>query len=190
MKSLMTDTETLDTGPNAAVISIGIAAFDQDQGIIASEGWAINPIDWHGDVNPQTVVWWSKQNECAREYSFNGKTSALQAALGLKQFVATYGSTDAECEIWANDPDFDVVILRSWWKRVAAQPHGTGIGPFPFHYRSPRSCRTMFAEAKRLGIFYGGAWANGSVAHNPVDDACNQARAVIQIRNNLIGATP
>lgn len=190
MKSLMIDIETMDTGPNAAVISIGIAAFDQDRGIIASEGWAIHPADWHGEVNAQTVVWWSKQNECARDYSFNGKTSALQAALGLKTFVTTYGSTDPECEVWANDPDFDVVILRSWWKRVAEKNHTSALGTFPFHYRSPRSCRTMYAEARRLGIFYDAAYANASVAHNPIDDACNQARAVIQIRNNLIGATP
>lgn len=188
MKSLMLDLETLDTGPDAAVISIGVCAFDQDRGIIASDGWAIRPDDWHGVKNPNTIVWWSKQNECARDYSFNGKTPAIFAALKLKEFIATYGSSDAECEAWANDPDFDIVILRNWWQRVE-KDEGTSLGRFPIHYRSSRSCRTIYAEAKRLGIYYDAAYSMASVAHNPVDDACNQARAVIQIRNNLVGAT-
>jgi 3' exoribonuclease, RNase T-like len=182
----MLDLETLGTAKDSAVISIGLAAFSEAKGIIASAGWALDSRDWHGVIDPSTVKWWSKQNEAAREYSFNGTTRSLQAALEIRQFVINHGGAQGEDEVWANDPDFDVVILQSWWKRVAEMyPQ---VGPFPMHYRAARSCRTIWAEAKRLGIYFDGAAAH-TVAHNPIDDACNQARAVIQVRKNLIGAT-
>ncbi len=182
MKSVMVDIETLGTAKDSAVISIGICAFDSERGVVASEGWAIRSQDWHGTIDPSTVKWWSQQNEAAREYSFNGTMPAHAVAAALDQFVRIYGGGDGEDEVWANDPDFDVVILQAWWKRVAS------VGKFPFHYRAARSCRTIWAEAKRLGIYYDPA-AMHTVAHNPIDDACNQARSVIAIRSNLIGAT-
>ncbi len=186
MKSLMVDVETLDTEPGACIISIGICAFTQEERVIASQGWAISDKDWHGTINPSTVKWWNKQNEAAREYSFNGSVSSLNAALELKAFMELYGGD----ELWANDPDFDVTLLKMWWKRVE-QHHKFLLGPFPggpLRHRLPRSYRTLVAEAKRLGIQYDDAFNMGSVAHNPVDDACNQARVIVQIRHNLVGA--
>lgn len=181
MKSVMVDIETLSTMKDAAVISIGICAFNEDKGVIASAGWALDARDWTGNIDPSTIKWWTKQNEAARDFSFNGVERATSVAVGLKDFIRQWGGGEAEDETWANDPDFDLVILQSWWKRIAA------IGPFPFHYRSARSCRTIWAEAKRLGIYYDPA-AMHTVAHNPVDDACNQARAVIAVRKNLVSA--
>lgn len=176
MKSIMLDIETLGTNPDAAVISVGMCAFNQDKGVIASDGWAINCRDWHGEINPHTVKWWSEQNEVAREFSFNGSAPAMDVAAAILAFHAQWGGD----ECWANDPDFDLVILRKWWARTRAP------GQFPIHYREARSCRTIYAEARRLGIFYEG-WGGNSVAHHPTDDACSQARAVVLIRNKLTG---
>lgn len=187
MKSLMVDIETLDTEPGACIISIGICAFTQEDNVIASQGWAISDRDWHGTINPSTVKWWTKQNEAAREYSFNGSVTSLNAALELKAFMELYGGD----ELWANDPDFDVTLLKMWWKRVEHH-HKYTLGNFPggpLRHRLPRSYRTLVAEATRLGIQYGGAFNHGSVAHNPVDDACNQARVIVRIRHNLVGAS-
>lgn len=188
MKSLMTDIETLGTEPGSCIISIGICAFDQERKIYASAGWAIRPSDWHGDIDPKTVKWWSEQNEAARNYSFNGTDSALAAALGLKAFMEEHGGD----ELWANDPDFDVVLLKQWWKRTEREAKFV-LGNFPggpLRHRQPRSYRTMVAEAKRLGINYDTAFSASSVAHNPIDDACNQARVIVAIRNHLTAATP
>lgn len=186
MKSLMVDVETLSVEVNACVISVGICAFDQDQKIYASEGWAIRAADWHGHIDPKTVQWWSKQNEAAREYSFNGVETSLNVAAALKLFMEKHGGD----ELWANDPDFDVTILKHWWERVEAH-HKFHLGDFPggkLRHRLPRSYRTLVAEAKRLGIQYEDAYSMASVAHNPVDDACNQARVIIRIRNHLTAA--
>lgn len=188
MKSLMVDIETLGTEPGSTIISVGICAFDQDEGIIASDGWAIRAADWHGNIDPRTVQWWSKQNEAAREYSFNGQYTSLQVAQALKGFMEQYGGD----ELWANDPDFDVVLLKQWWTRVEAH-HKFTLGNFPggpTRHRLGRSFRTIVAEARRLGIFFEDAYSIASVAHNPVDDACNQARVVIAIRNHLTSAGP
>jgi hypothetical protein len=188
MNSFMIDIETMSTNPEAAVISIGICAFNLEQKVVASDGWAIRSSDWHGEILPDTIKWWSQQNEAAREYSFYGHNTSLQAAVQLKQFFEQHRGAGAIEECWANDPDFDLVILKRWWLRTE-QIHKHTLGPFPIGFRASRSCRTMFDEAKRLGIDYNGAYGHATVAHNPIDDACNQARAVIQIRNNLIGAT-
>lgn len=186
LKSLMTDIETLSTGTHACVISIGICAFSQDQKVIASAGWAIREKDWHGEIDPKTVKWWSKQNEAAREYSFNGTETSLNAALGLREFMAQYGGD----ELWANDPDFDVTILKHWWERVQDH-HKFLLGDFPGgpkRHQLPRSYRTLTAEARRLGITYDHVVSMSSVAHNPVDDACNQARVIVHIRNHITAA--
>lgn len=189
MKSIMIDLETLATAPEAAVISIGVCAFDLDKGVTASDGWAIAPSDWHGTIDPKTVKWWMEQNEAAREYSFGGKISAVNAGLALMQFIRTNGGGDRTDECWANDPDFDVVILRKWWERTGKEA-GYKLGPFPISYKAPRSCRTMYAEARRLDLNTDNAYGMGTVAHNPIDDACNQARAMIAIRNQLMKAGP
>lgn len=184
----MLDLETLSTKTHAAVISIGVCAFDQDQKVIASEGWAIRAADWHGHVDPKTVKWWMEQNEAARNYSFSGTTSSLDAALAYKNFVDQWGGD----ELWANDPDFDVTILKHWWERVQ-EHHRFILGDFPggpLRHRLPRSYRTIVAEAKRLGISTDHVFSPSSVAHNPVDDACNQARVVVHIRNHITAATP
>lgn len=188
MKSLMVDIETLGTEPGSAIISIGVCAFSQDQGIIASDGWAISEKDWHGAIDPKTVKWWMNQNEAARNYSFGGTLSSMIVAQQFRDFVEKWGGD----ELWANDPDFDVVLLKQWWMRVE-QHHKFNLGNFPggpLRHRLPRSYRTIVAEARRLGISFENAYSMASVAHNPVDDACNQARVVVAIRNHLTASTP
>jgi hypothetical protein len=185
MNNLMIDIETMSTSADAAVISIGICAFNLDQGVVASDGWAITSKDWHGEIDPDTVKWWSQQNEAAREFSFHGERASLYTALALHSFIEQHAPHPSE--VWANDPDFDLIILKRWWARVE-QHHNTKLPKWPISYKASRSCRTMFAEAKRLGIDYNHAYGHATVAHNPIDDACNQARAIIRIRTNLIGA--
>jgi len=175
MKSVMVDIETLSTADDACVISIGLASFDEN-GVTDTAGFAIATIDWHGHIDPRTVKWWLQQSEAARAYSFSGDTSALTAAVKFKQFV------EGADEVWANSPQFDITILQNWWKRCSIAM------AFPVHFRIHRDCRTIFAEAKRLGIELGDAYKMGTTAHNPVDDAANQARAIVEWRKHFGGA--
>lgn len=177
MKGMMLDIETLSTKPNAAVLSIGLAAFD-DERVIDTLGIQIDPEEVFGDISTSTVRFWVKQSAEAQVYSFEGKTSQYHAAWELGEFFRTHKPD----EVWANSPQFDLIILESWWSELIERgslPRGTKL---PWTYRQPRDCRTMFAEARRLGIEVD---QSTGTLHNPVDDAANQARAIIQIRQML-----
>lgn len=180
MKSVMVDIETLSTRHDAMIISIGLAAFDVEQGVYATHGICINHKEWFGHMDPSTVKWWMEQESTTREYSFEGKTSQMVAAAEFKNFVE-----DAD-EIWANSPSFDLVILKNWWNGLYANTVPSWHpGKFPVIYRTERDCRTIFNEARRLGIDIDHAWKMGSSAHNPVDDAANQARAIVEWRKHM-----
>jgi hypothetical protein len=181
MKSIMIDIETLGTNPDACVTAIGAVAFNESS-VLDSAGWTISQKDWHGDIDPATVAWWLGQSDAAREALIKPHVafSAFDAALLLAKFAQLHSAE----ETWANDPDFDIVILKKWWARTE-RITGLRLMAFPFHYRSMRSFRTITAEAKRLGAPYGTGFQLGT-AHNAVDDASNQARTVIEIRKQLV----
>ncbi len=170
--SAMLDLEALSARHDAAIISIGLVKFDQ-AGVIDSAGWAFDLNKVTGHIDPGTVRWWMDQNEAAREFSFKGKEDPHQVAQHVKMFLA---GTD---EVWANDPDFDHVILKSWWNALTPK-----VGPFPIHHRAARSFRTLMAEARACSIDVESAFQH-MVAHNPIDDAAAQARAVILVRKAL-----
>lgn len=176
MKSVMLDLETLATGPGACVVSIGVAAFD-DEKIIASGGIQIASADWHGRIDPDTLKWWLQQTPEAQRNTFFGNVTAKKAAEQFTAFMKEHGGD----ELWANDPSFDCVILRQWWERTI------GNSRFPSHYREERSCRTIFAEAKRAGVDLQAAYVGG-LAHSAESDAICQAKAVVLARRGLSGA--
>lgn len=178
MTKLMIDLETLSTRNDAAILSIGVAVFDNEK-ILDSDGWAMSPKSIHGHIDIDTVFWWSKQDEASRGFSFTGKLTDASVAFNLKTFIAKHNPE----EIWAKSPSFDSVILKSWWQRVSEK---NVIGDFPLPYWAERDYRTLEAETIRAG-YNKSMWQQFNfVAHNPIDDAVTQARAVIEMRR-LIG---
>lgn len=176
MTNAMIDLETLSTRYDAAVVSIGVAIFN-DEKILDSAGWALKPETVVGHIDPKTVAWWMEQADVAREFSFNGKILPHTAAFELKTLLARF---DVK-EVWSKDPHFDHVILTSWWEKLG------GVGEFPYHYRAPRSYRTLESETIRAG-YDKQMWEQYNyVAHIPIEDAVAQARAVIAMRRLLAG---
>ena len=171
MPYLMLDIETLSTRPDAAVVAIGCAVFDLD-GVISSSGWRIRPTDWIGHIDPATLKWWMDQSNEARTATFGGTTSAGSVATQLREWLSSNISG-----VYANDPSFDIAILKNWWTNFS----GT---PFPFSYKLERSYRTITALAKRYGIDYSSAY-DRAIPHDAVSDACCQARAVALIQAEL-----
>lgn len=174
MKRVMLDIETLSTDKHAAVLSIGAAVFDPINGVTHTDGWAIRLDKLTGHINPATVGWWMKQEEVAQEFSFKGTFRPSDAAVQLRDILA-----DAD-ELWARDPDFDCVILQHWWERTLS----ISEIPWPVSFHKYRSCRTMAMIAKAKGIDTRDAW-HGGTAHNPIEDAAGQARAVIMVLKAL-----
>jgi hypothetical protein len=177
----MIDIETLGLRYDSAIISVGVAIFDDEQ-VTATDGWAIAHKHWHGHIDPGTVAWWAHPDrDASREFSFAGNMTDFAVAFQLKTFLAQHNAD----EIWANDPEFDLVVLKSWWNRIGvADIASPRVGDFPCRYWKSRSFRTIVAEAERLGIDMSDA-RGMYVAHNPVDDAASQARAVIAARKAI-----
>jgi hypothetical protein len=172
------------------VLSIGVAIFNETE-IVATDGWAIDlAADVGGHVDWGTVKWWMEQDAMVRAFSWGGQMSAYTVAFNFKTFIAQHNPT----EFWSKDPHFDHVILENWWRRVNESVRtwdgrGTApflIGDFPIGYRQPRAYRTLVGEAKDLG--YDAEEERGIyAAHNPIDDAAQQARAVIAARAFIRG---
>ena len=186
--NVMIDIETLSLKPNAAVISIGVAAFSIEEGVTDSSEWKLKLSNVYGHIDPDTVDWWMHQSDAAREDTFGGtlRHSPFSAATGLRDFLAAHGGKDAL--IWANSPSFDLVILRNWWENMpAGRAHPTiGDTPWPVSYRNERDFRTLVNLALDLDIDVSDCWLD--TAHSAVGDACNQARAVAKIMRHLKGA--
>jgi hypothetical protein len=182
----MIDLETLSLEPEAAVLSMGIAIFDESQ-VIDTIGWAIDLTKINGHIDMRTLAWWMEDGkDAARNFSFTGKYAPFTVAFELKAYLAKHNPQ----EFWANDPEFDLVVLKQWWKRHNANAiHGEqALGDYPLGgtgYKLSRSFRTIMSECERLG-FDTKSFARPYIAHNPVDDAASQARVVIEARR-LIG---
>jgi 3' exoribonuclease, RNase T-like len=169
IKRVMVDVETLSSRSDAAIISIGVARFDES-GVLDTAGWALKESEVRGHIDPQTIYWWMKKSQAAKGFSFGGEEMAVNAAVGFRSFI------EQGCdELWANDPEFDCVIMRHWWDLTTQRQ---ALGPFPVSFRASRSFRTLKALTHgRVDITdcYTG------IAHNPIDDAAMQARAVIKM---------
>lgn len=186
MNYAMIDLETLSTQHDAAIVSLGVAIFTDDL-VIESDGWAFEPNSVHGHIDPATVMWWMQQSDSARAYSFSGGVTDFSVAFYLKTLFAKH---DVK-EVWSKSPQFDDVILSNWWRRIneraSSHPRRMEVGDYPIHYQQTRDYRTLEAEAIRMG-FQKSEWQQFNyVAHNPVDDAVTQARAVMKMRQLLCG---
>lgn len=181
--SVMVDIETMGTTPDCAIVSIGACAFDHE---------VINTFDQITDrfyttvslasneeagrrIQAGTVEWWLKQKPEAQRALFEEPVRNLRAAL-IEFRMWAQSLKPAATFVWANDPDFDVVILKSAYQSVGQI--------WPFQYYNNRSVRTI----KHLG------WPNddapnfraGTVHHKADDDAVVQAIMVQHAYHKII----
>jgi len=192
----MIDLETLSTRDDAAVISIGVVVFDEIS-LVDSLHLPLTMEKLSGHLDPRTIEWWMEQSKEAQLASFAGERMLPHmAAFKLWELVDKYQTKT----FWANDPHFDYVILRNWWRRYREDapftaPIGVDLQPvinvaFPFGYNTPRSYRTIVALARQQG-FDNAMYdeAKGTyVAHNAMEDAAAQARVVLACEKWLSGA--
>jgi len=175
---LMIDLETLDTSPTAVVLSLGAVAFDP-YGEVNS--WTFpfyveftNFLEQQTGVgrtiSPSTVLWWMGQNAAAREVFKPKETSDVRCSplWGLNAFNDYLKPLDIK-RVWARDPDFDIVILRSLYQTNAPDL------AFPFSYSAGRSVRTV------EGMPFAPLRDKPPVAHNALEDAINQAYSVQEV---------
>lgn len=158
---VMIDIETLGRGPGCAVLSIGAVAFDRYTGEIGETFYCCmgaKNAQKFGHSHQDTLEWWAKQSDQAKQDAFNGSDDPVESA---KAFAAWIDSND---KVWGNGSVFDITILESWFE-------ATGVA-VPWKFWNIRDVRTAVDLAginplkfEREGTF-----------HNALDDAIHQVK--------------
>jgi truncated hemoglobin YjbI len=181
--ALMTDIETMSTEPNSAIVSIGACIFDpagSDTVETLTDRFYCSVslescIDIGLHMSPSTISWWLRQSREAQLALFTEPHRPIRAALTEFRMWAQ-GIKPAITTLWANDPDFDYVILKQAF-RAANQM-------WPFEYYMHRSCRTALDWGWPLGDPPN--FRAGTTHHKADDDAAAQAVMVQAAYRNAV----
>ena len=167
MSHLMIDIETLGTGNNARILSVGMVKFTETA-ILERKYFVVDQKSAGGDIDFDTVKWWLNQSDKAKQVFYAQDT--MPEGL-LAETLTDYLETHKVETVWANSPRFDIVILDSLLQR-----HGKK----PISFRMQRDYRTMRA------LFPLDNPPTPTIAHNALDDAVCQVevlQAILQQYN-------
>lgn len=171
MKDLMLDLETMDTGPNAAIIAIGAVGFDLDEGKIGTKFYQVvdlaSAVKGGGVIDPSTVLWWMQQSDEARRQFTRGGVPLEEAPTSFSEWIKH--ALQPDVRVWGNGAAFDNVILRSAYERAGMTA--------PWSHWADRCYRTVKSQYPGVKIERVGTY------HNAVDDAESQARHLIAMLN-------
>jgi hypothetical protein len=160
---VMVDLETLGTGPDARVLSVGAVCFDRVLGALGPRFY-VEVRDAGGAIDVETVRWWSKRESegfvmpGAEEF-----VEPVEAVGRLAKFLKEHWD-EKEGRMWSWGIDFDLVILRGLIER-------SGVAVRWQHWNQ-RCARTFCAEA--------GVRREGKVMHHALEDAVQEAWAVVR----------
>lgn len=173
-ENFMVDLETMGNGKDAAIISIGVQAFNFGETLEGAPSFYTqvsleNAVENGLRIDASTVMWWMKQSDQARA-AFKSNASGFslpQALVNLAAFMSTHCPIDRSVCVWGNGSDFDCAILQTAYRITGIAPHFT-----PFSGRCYRTMKNMFPTIKldRIGTH-----------HNALDDARSQAEHLLAI---------
>lgn len=199
---IMLDLETWGKRPGCDLRSIGAVVFDPIAGIVRSYepngqtfycatdnpiiyakpwtppqgGSEIKPWYYIYKLNrdPETIQWWNDQSSEAQS-AFENPIDLREACAMFSRWYSAMNSGQPyeNIRIWANDPHFDISILEAVY-------HAVNL-PVPWHYRAPRSVRTVVELATMTRDDY----CNYGDAHNALHDAVAQAMTVCKAYGKL-----
>lgn len=174
MNHVMIDIETMGTGTDAAIVAIGAVLFDPETEQLGDTFYAkvdlADAVKCGGKIDADTVLWWLKQGEEARNEITSGARGSIDSALdGLSDFIVDNTPTEAR-QVWANGASFDLPILTSAFAR-------TYFAPAPWKFWQERCYRTL----KNLRPDIKAVAPAGNVKHNALDDAKAQALHAIAL---------
>ena len=167
---LMLDLETLGSGSNAAILSIGAVLFDPYKVNTYEElsqrfykKIDIESAVRYGKIDASTVKWWMNQGDAAKKEAFNGTDTLPQALNDFASFVMSNNVTG----LWGNGASFDNVIIRNAWARVSELKQVAP--PFPIPFWGDMCYRTVKGLVPQIKMERVGTH------HNALDDAISQA---------------
>lgn len=167
------DLETIDTCPQATVLSLGAVKFDPRSAIEPhSELYikiSIDDQDRLGrTVSDGTIEWWSKQDPAIMEEAFD-QTGAVSVEEALAQISKFAVGVDT---FWGQGYGFDYTILEDMFRSIRR--------PIPWNFWQIRDSRTLFgicSEDPRKKI--------QNDLHNALADAFYQSKAIQIAYNEL-----
>lgn len=159
--NVMIDVETAGNCALAAPIAIGVVEFDANR-ITYEKLWKINlqdSLDAGMKVTASTINWWMGQPELWRELQDNTKSLAFV----LSRLALSFNKDSI---VWARGVDFDFgMVLRPAYELLGM--------PLPWDFRNQRCMRTLELQYEKA-----------EKAHDPLQDALAQTRAVMAWMNN------
>jgi DNA polymerase III epsilon subunit-like protein len=157
----MLDLETLGTGNDAVIVSIGAVKFNELQ-ILDEFHCGVDPtscVDLGLKIDGATVTWWLHPDRAqARHNLLNLETVDLASAL---TGFSDWAGTDVEA-IWGNGSTFDNIILRSAYRACRLE--------YPVKFWQDKCYRTMKYSAPGIELVREGTH------HDALDDARSQAK--------------
>lgn len=176
---IMIDIETLDTVETAVILSIAAVRFDIVTGEVEDDLAFYQRIDIQGQldvgrtISVDTLTWWMRQSDEARNEAFGHERSSLAMALNdLKGMFMSSNKVD-EHYVWANSPAFDLTILKHAFRTSEQAFMGVQDGGWPFKYHKELDVRTAMFGMDNLyyEIF------NDNI-HHPLHDCFYQIKLV------------
>lgn len=150
-KHLMIDLETMGKDSNAAIVAIAAVQFDLKTGAVGETFYEKvdlgSCLDLGMVVDGDTVMWWLRQSEAARNSIQNPKYVLAAVMEMFRGFCLDSSSDWEQLQVWSNGASFDLPILKN--ALIKIHP----ISPFPWKYYNERDVRTLLSlapEAKSM----------------------------------------
>lgn len=177
MKNVMLDLETMGKRAGCAIVSIGACRFNPESGNVGVTFYRNvelqSCIDAGLHINADTVYWWLGQSEEARLSLMRGERLSLFQALSD---FKTFFNEVPDSIVWGHGSSFDIPIMEAAYSALESD-FATGH-TYPWTYKNIRDVRTVLSLGKTKVAKHAGA-------HNAVEDAVAQARAVAKAMSRI-----
>ncbi|MDM3391155.1 3'-5' exoribonuclease [Citrobacter sp. Cb013] len=180
---LMVDLETMGSGPDAPIVSIGAVYFDPSTGNTGAEFYQVVSLEssmtFGMKPDASTIQWWLKQSSEARSAILVDEAMGLRETLELlADFIAENAANGSHTvQLWGNGCSFDNVILRRAYALTET--------PFAVPFWNDRDVRTMVELGKSVGINPRFDIPFEGDMHNALSDARHQVKYVSAIWQRL-----
>jgi exodeoxyribonuclease VIII len=171
MDNVSLDLETMGTGPRAAIVAIGAAAFDLETGQLGQIFYLVvdlkSSVKAGLEMDADTIMWWMKQSVEVRAAIYPENRVTLLEALGYfsRWFIDIAGK---DAKVWGNGATFDNVVISSAYKACGLDR--------PWSFRNDRCYRTVRALHPEVADA-----PTGGTKHNALDDARYQATQLVKM---------
>ena len=171
------DIETTGIRPGCGILSIGAEAFTLcDKEVRNFFSISINQMGRPAELvdDPETMLWWSKQDTYAREYLFNGIHSYADALKTFSNWIKILSEPRKKKMFWIKGLNFDIPILEYCYSCVGYE------SKIPWKYYELMDLRTLIKVHSNIKLP-----KKPQMAHIAVEDAMYQAECLRCILNAL-----